>query len=448
MKLLEYHKSFLENTVNLNQTRLDLLESRVESIYAAFAMDESFGPLVEDVLRQGSWAHRTIIKPLRDTEYDADVLLQIAEQPDWADNPKQYISQARGALVRSRDYSDKFQKKTRCLRVVYAGSCHVDVVPYVVLADGRQVIINSVMNAFEDANPKGFTDWMREKDGLAHGNLRKTIRLLKYIRDYKGTFSIPSVILTTLVGERIAAFDAETRYPDVPTALKTILADLDSWLQMYPNLPYIEDPSCPGASLNHRWDQGRYATFRAKIHDYSTWVTQAYDEKDKAASLALWQKVFGPSFQAPPVAKIAESAAAGASPVTPARPPKAPTEQFIEDMFPVQHRYNAVIDAKVLRRDGFRHGSLREMEFVGVSRKLRFTLRTDTPEPFDLYWKVRNFGSAAEAVPGGLRGQITKDSGFRTKTEPTAYRGQHYVDAYVVRNGVVVAMDRHLVAIR
>ena len=44
---------------------------------------------------------------------------------------------------------------------------------------------------------------MKEKDGLTGGNLRKVIRLLKYLRDYKTTFSVPSVILTTLVGERV-----------------------------------------------------------------------------------------------------------------------------------------------------------------------------------------------------------------------------------------------------
>ena len=90
MKLLGYHKAFLANTVNLDQTRLDLLESRVDSIYAAAGMDETFGPLIEDVIPQGSWAHRTIIKPLNGAEFDADVLLWLTEQPDWNDDPKKY----------------------------------------------------------------------------------------------------------------------------------------------------------------------------------------------------------------------------------------------------------------------------------------------------------------------------------------------------------------------
>lgn len=44
---------------------------------------------------------------------------------------------------------------------------------------------------------------MRGRDRLAAGNLRKTIRLLKYLRDYKQTFTVPSVILTVIVGGRV-----------------------------------------------------------------------------------------------------------------------------------------------------------------------------------------------------------------------------------------------------
>jgi hypothetical protein len=287
---------------------------------------------------------------------------------------------------------------------------------------------------------------MKDKDDLANGNLRKVIRLLKYLRDYKGTFRAPSVILTTLVSERIHSWDAATRYPDVPTTLKNVLADLDDWLQLYPTMPTIADPSCPGTSFNHRWDQGRYSTFRTKIHDYDACVKDAYDEPDRGKSLALWQTVFGPDFKAPAATTIAESSVAKAAPTPPVA--RAPQEQQIQELgFRIDGRYLATIDARVQRRDGFRHGSLREMGTVGIGRKLRFTVRTDVPGPFDLYWKVRNHGRDAE-IANGLRGQITKDDGSGVKNEDTLYRGDHYVECYVVKSRVVLASDRHRVVIR
>ena len=82
---------------------------------------------------------------------------------------------------------------------------------------GPQVIINYAEDKFEDTHPEGFTAWMKEKDELSNGNLRKVIRLVKYIRDFKETFSVPSVILTMLLGERVQAFGEAGKYADVPT---------------------------------------------------------------------------------------------------------------------------------------------------------------------------------------------------------------------------------------
>jgi hypothetical protein len=443
MKLIDYHKAFLTNTVDLNQTRLDLLESRVESIYAAAAMDDSIGPFVEEYIPQGSWAHRTIIRPLTGHEFDADILLKINERPEWADDKKKYVTETLAAFECSA-YAGKTEKHTRCVRIIYVDDCHVDVVPYVELEDGREVIVDTRANEFESSNPKGFADWMKEKDGLTGGHLRKVIRLLKYLRDYKGTFSVPSVILTTLVGERVLAWNAEGRYPDLPTTLKNMIADLDAWLQLYETMPSIADPSCPDVTFDHRWDQARYTTFRNKVSDYSEWVSQAYDEPDKEKSLELWQNVFGPDFKAP----VAAAAAPAATQAVAVRETRAPQEQFIEERgFSYNLTHVATIEATVAKRMGFRHGSLRAMGSLGRGRYIDFRVRTDVPAPYAVFWKIRNFGPEAEAA-GQLRGLIEDGDSTHTKREHTQYIGTHWVECYVVKDRVVRASDRHLVRIR
>jgi hypothetical protein len=112
-----YHRSFLVNTVNLNQTRLDLLQSRVESIYAAAAMDAVLGPFVEEYIPQGSWAHQTIIKPVGNREFDADILLKTTERPEWADDKKKYVTETLEAFDRSV-YAGKTDRHTRCVRII------------------------------------------------------------------------------------------------------------------------------------------------------------------------------------------------------------------------------------------------------------------------------------------------------------------------------------------
>jgi hypothetical protein len=73
-----------------------------------------------------------------------------------------------GRVTRSSVYKEMVRKKNRCVRIGYANDCHIDVVPHLVLATGRQVIVNSEEDKFEDTNPQGFTAWMKEKDDLTN----------------------------------------------------------------------------------------------------------------------------------------------------------------------------------------------------------------------------------------------------------------------------------------
>ena len=65
----------------------------------------------------------------------------------------------------------------------------------------------------------------------------------------------------------------------------------------------------------------------------------------------------------------------------------------------------------------------------------------ETLWPYDVYWKIRNYGEEAERADS-LRGDIHRDDGSRMWTERTSYIGHHYVEAMIVRNGVCVAKSR------
>jgi hypothetical protein len=180
---------------------------------------------------------------------------------------------------------------------------HVDIVPYLKLSDGRQVIVNHEDDEWEDTDPEGFTTWMREKDGIANGNLRKVIRLLKYLRDHKNSFTgTRSIILTTLLGEQVTTTRKIFQpgyYSNVPTTLLHVVKDLDEWLQARPTKPSIPDPSGSGVTFDHRWSQETYSYFRDRIHAHAAEIEAAYDETDRDTSVSLWQGIFGDGFKAP-----------------------------------------------------------------------------------------------------------------------------------------------------
>lgn len=305
MKDPTYFAHFLDKTVNLNQARLDDLDDSVEAIFRALKSDDELGPFVRAKIRQGSWAHRTIIKPVGDHEFDADFLLVLDENPDWG--PSDYIDKVWAALHRHSVYKEMpHNRHCRCVRIQYAESTnyHVDIVPQVTLNDGRTVIVNGDENVWENSDPAGFTTWIKEKDDITGGNLRKVIRILKYLRDHKGTFErTRSVILTTLVGERVndaAKVSNPGYYADVPTTLVNVIEDLDAYLKANETVPHVPDPSGSGEDFDHRWDQDIYDNFKRRIDQYARAIRAAYDESDFDESVAQWQALFGDGFKAPP----------------------------------------------------------------------------------------------------------------------------------------------------
>lgn len=448
MKQSTYFGTFLTDRVNLNETGLQQLDARVQAIVAELQKDPHLGQLVRRVEKQGSWAQRTIIRPQKNDEFDADILLHLSEVPGW--EPQDYLRYTRRALLRSPRYREMVQKKNRCVRVAYANDCHVDVVPTVRLSNGRQVIVNWAHNAFEDTNPQGFTDWMKQQDDITRGNLRKCIRVLKLVRDSKDTFDIPSVILTLLLGEQVTKEGADERYADVPTTLVTLLTDLHLYLEKLPDdgtMPPIHLPKCPGPSLNHRWnDPTKIRNFRAVIARYATWASTAHAGVEPKAILDGWQKLFSSDFNPrDPLEPRQISAAAFAKTSGTRHDSEVAGEEFIEDRYLFAPAYDADIVARVLPRTGFRHGLLAVLGFVPKGSRVEFEFRSHAPGPYRLYWKVRNFGSE---VGGQWRGQLVNGGDNPHHQEPTAISGKHWIQAYAVQDGKVVAWAHCVVPIR
>lgn len=311
MRMTASFNAFMTNTVNIDQTRLNSLDTSVPALFDALRADAQIGSIVLAHEPQGSWPHQTIIKPADGVEFDADFMVVMEEQADWADSPKAYITQVHAALARHGTYQDLLQPaKCRCVRVTYAGDYHVDVVPYVVLSNGRQVIVNGDEDMWEDTDPSGFTAWMKEKNDVTGGNLKRVIRLFKYLRDHQDNFKLTrSVLLTAMVGERVDAaklIGDPGYYEDLPATFFHLLADLNTWLQAHPTKPSIADPS--GAThpdgtpvtFDHRWSPETYRAFRSRVETLHAATRTAYDDETSIEhSLELWQKVFGPDFKDP-----------------------------------------------------------------------------------------------------------------------------------------------------
>jgi hypothetical protein len=181
-----------------------------------------------------------------------------------------------------------------------------------------------------------------------------------------------------------------------------------------------------------------------------------FEQNDNIRDASLeWQKVFGGDFPVAADLKRAVSIFSLEEKIQKLKEvyPSA-KEEYLESKYGIKtiinNNYNFKIDATVEQK-GFRNNFLssfilRKLPLL-KDKKLTFNVIKNTvPHPFDIKWKVRNFGDEARDA-SDLRGEISDDLGSYTKTERTKYRGEHYVECYVIKDSVCIAQDKILVPI-
>ena len=179
--------------------------------------------------------------------------------------------------------------------------------------------------------------------------------------------------------------------------------------------------------------------FQRKAKKAYNKAVDAISETNENKRNDIWREIFGRKFPKA-VTAVAESREFSAS-VSYTDP-----EQFIEDVYPVDIRYNATLDCEV-KRDGYREAMLSYLLMTGqrVSRvrTLDFTVKTDVPQPYEVKWKVRNVGDEAKRR-NCLRGEIIDSNRMNglARHESADFCGPHYVECYIVKDGIVVARDR------
>ena len=297
MKHVTYFQQFLSDEVNLNETRLQRLKGSSSAVDTFLSTNLD---AYEKTERQGSYGLKTIIKPVGTCEYDADMLVYMAH--DEGKEPKDYINDVYNCLRANDNYKDKVHKRTRCVYIDYAGDFHLDLVPCItqqnwLTQEEEYFICNNKENEFETTDGTGYRDWFNEKTRITHGNLKRVTRLLKFLRDHKGNFSVKSILLTTLIGNSVYASDEDSEnFKDIPIALKAISNRINSFLQTRILMPEICNPVLAGESFTRHWDQDKYSHFREMFDVYNTKINEAFEEPDHNASVRKWRKLFGDNF--------------------------------------------------------------------------------------------------------------------------------------------------------
>ncbi|RVK42979.1 SMODS domain-containing nucleotidyltransferase [Sinorhizobium meliloti] len=461
MKLVNDFKDFLRDTVNLNQTRIDLLSNRVGAI-AAFLKDSDWEPQILRYIEQGSWAHDTIIRPVDKGEFDADLLVKVKPVDGWS--AAQYVKELGRVFRDSKRYGEMTVVYDYCVTITYADDCKIDIAPLVTDREyqGTLEVCNKRSDEFEESQPIEYTRWVKDRNGYSGNNsFRKATRLIKYIRDIKKRFSCQSVLLTTLIGHRIEWWDKDsTAFADTPSALQTIMGRLDDWLQARPEKPVVENPSLPSQDFADLWNDTQYANFRNFVHKYRTWIDEAIEAPNRAESIEKWRRVFGDEFAKGENVKKTE-----ASVTERARVLLRDTAAHLDGLVDTVIDYGVGILPSVFNKPAHQQASPWPMA-DSVSRNVQifaehsdsrskgrghrissgealpprgglwFDVRVNKFQtvPSDCYvrWRITNTGAAAMAQKCG-RGGFEKPIDGDRRWEGLQYRGVHMAEAFIIR---------------
>ena len=285
-------QEFLRDEVNINDSRLDRLHRGVRAVRSHLKDNL---PGYQKTEPQGSLALGTIIKPVDDhDEYDADIQVVMNYNPKW--KPRDYVNAIYRTLKKNKNYADKLRLKTRCVTIDYAGDFHLDVVPRVTIRR-KHYVCNRIDNRFEVTDGNGYREWFNEKNRITGGDLKRVVRILKYLRDHKNNYTVKSIMLTTLAGNMIKPSDEGTKaVSTVADTLVTVLTRMDAFLQKNPRVPEIKNPVLPSENFNRHWDQRKYANFRTRVHSHALTARKARAESSSEKAIKVWQGLFGESF--------------------------------------------------------------------------------------------------------------------------------------------------------
>jgi len=430
MSIADTFRSFLDRLAVDNAETISLRYGEITA-----ALNKQFRDTeskTANSLQVGSYGRWTAIKGISDLD-----MLYIMPAGLWGDYKDcgQYslLSDAADA-IKARYPKTEIYVDRLVVRILYNGF-HVEAQPVFEDKDGNFLYPDTYNGGdWKTTKPRAEIRAMRDFNDQKNKNLRRLCRMARAWKNKHGV-AMGGLLIDTLAHNFLKA---TTEYDDKSFLYYDLMSkDFFKYLSELPEQEYF---AALGSGQRVKVKK-KFQKKAGKAHDL---CLAAIEAEGKDNQNDKWRKVYGRAF--PPRPEQVQKAfveAAGRH--------ARDTEEFIEDKFPVDVRFDIEIDCEVSQA-GFRVQRLSDMlksRTILLPRKaLTFHVVNHTvPGNFTLYWKVLNRG--AEAVRRDcIRGQIVADWGRKEKSETTDFRGDHVVECYAVKDDVVVATSRIHVPIK
>lgn len=412
---------------------------------------------------QGSFRLGTVVRPITDEDqYDIDFVCRLNTSKDSIS--KEELKSLIGKQIKKRaDLADIVEEKGRCWTLNYNDLFHLDVLPSIPDVDDLPtgiLLTDKDLFHWQKSNPKSYADWFYSrmstqvislKEGLAKSenievedvkdwqvktDLQRAIQILKRHRDIfvdKTKKNKPaSIVLTTL-----CALTYEPKLT-LKETLIYLIKNIDKRIKKEGQKYELKSPISEENFLD-KWNEDP-----KKAVDFFDWIKNIngellwalenhnYDKLEHLVGESVLRK-----------SKVNEGQALAKSEIF------LPSGFEVPDLGSITHaeapkwstlpKYTAKVSCKVYSKSKkkflFNVGS---GKYIPKKKALKFEVKTNVPGDYSVEWQVVNTGSEAS---GNLRGGFYEcDEGLKnTRWEESSYKGTHYVEAFIIKDGTCVA---------
>jgi hypothetical protein len=424
MTVSEMFSAFIDNLIVSNT---DTISQRYGEVTAA--LNKQFRDTeskTDNSLQVGSFGRKTAIDGISDLD-----MLYIMPKSSWDDykdenGVRRILGKVRDAILAR--YPRTEVKVDRCVVSVSYTNFHIEVQPVFEQDDKTYKYPDTYDEQWKIVKPRQEIYAIAQKDGQTNGNFRKLCKMARAWKNKHGV-GVGGLLIDTLAYRFLAQL---RKYDNVSfSAYGELSRDFFKFLS---DEPKQQCYYAPGSNQKVKVKQ----PFQAKAQKAYKQCLEAIDAGEQKNGNEKWKKVFGRPFPANTGITKATNNQLNVSRFR-------DTEEFIDNFYPVDIRYSLKIDCDV-SQNGFREYGLREMLSRHIpllaKKALKFHItKIDVPKPYIIKWKVLNRGEEAERRDE-IRGQILDDKGYDECIENTKFKGDHIVECYAIKDGVVVAKDR------
>lgn len=463
--------------------------------------DSPLSPYKPDIKPQGSFLLGTMIRPILESDgLDVDLVCRLnGKRENWTQKNVKHT--VKDQLVTNSNYERMLDEEgNRCWTLLYSESSkfHLDILP-AVIGHGHYTLMEKAFNTLSyeqvreleiritdrrldnyptdpnvlnwlKSNPFGYASWFKERANTSFAKaillsesveplpkyqvekepLVRVVQILKRHRDIMfGSNDIKpiSIIITTLAAK---AYKKEV---DIIEAITNILEDMPNHMdrkfsyEHNKDIWWISNPVNDEENFADKWplESENGPEKEEAFFDWHKKAVKDFDfikNSDPTKAYRYLKELLGTSSVNEAVKNVGmDSLITERYKPTNYSPNLLTVSHREQPKWPLAIKYAVEVHAHY--KDKYKNRvTVTSNTIVPKEASIYFVASTNVPGPYDVYWQVVNTGEEAREayqLRGGIFHSRTAGKGGLNQKEATAFKGLHWVECFIVKNGQCVA---------